>query len=174
MDAACEAHLCHVHPAGPGRACLVRTRMRPARPTPPCGPALPRWRGPALPRWCGCGPPCHGENGFDFWHGFFTSRARSWISAASTQDDGSVQRETSRRVRWEHEGSLSTHDATASLYLLPTGDDFAKLHPKEDGQHSRCMCLKRMPLLRQSRDLPINVSWTFIGMSVWVYACLSS
>jgi len=41
--------------------------------------------------------------------------AYSWIRTASTQGDGSVQRESCRRVRLEHEPSLSSHDATASF-----------------------------------------------------------
>ena len=43
---------------------------------------------------------------------------------------------------WEHEPSLSSHDATASLSLLRKKDDFAKLRRGEDGQHGRCTCPK--------------------------------
>ena len=43
---------------------------------------------------------------------------------------------------WEHEPSLSSHDAAALLSLSSELGDFAKLPLRDDGQHARCTCPK--------------------------------
>ena len=96
----------------------------PPRPAPvqaPCSPHPAQCRR----RLLAARPPCvAGEDkGTEkttsiFWRDSFTSRARSKIRAASAQDDGSVQRKASRRVRL----------GARSLAVVSRRDDFALSH----------------------------------------------
>jgi len=101
-------------------ALVLAVRLCSARPVPvlvPCSPRVCPGAGAAcsLLALRACAGEDEGKKTASIFGAILSPRGCSWIRTASTQGDGSVQRESCRRVRLEHEPSLSSHDATASF-----------------------------------------------------------